>query len=290
MSGPADTPKDERCRLAGCPERGSGNPACAQCSGPVEWTDPRGVRRGRPRACTSCPMDGLGLAVCWAACPGPQNDWATDGQSLVSLGGMPAPDEYLERGMLAEWRRRRDEAASEDGNGRRALDLLAASRLLQLAAPEFDALRDALREDDSRGAAAVLGVPLAAVRGAGSPVRRMMDAIGGDVDGSRWEVLRRAALGDAQARTARLGNVSKQAVSRRLARIAQRHEWVARLVGGLTDGALSGASAREVPALSQKSADTSRKKCADPRKTAEIRENGAEGGHLAEGRGEEARR
>jgi hypothetical protein len=58
----------------------------------------------------------------------------------------------------------------------------------------------------------------------------------------------------------------------------------------LTDGALSGASAREVPALSQKTADTSRKKCADPQKTAEIRENGAEGGHLAEGRGEEARR
>ena len=57
-----------------------------------EETDAKGARRGRARSCHGCPMDGLGLPVCWAACPGPRTDFTTDGQSMVALGAMVGQD------------------------------------------------------------------------------------------------------------------------------------------------------------------------------------------------------
>lgn len=80
--------KAERCALAKCPLAGQGDARCARCTGPVAWRDARGVRHGRARSCHGCPMDGLGLPVCWAACPGPRTDFSADGQSVVCLGAM----------------------------------------------------------------------------------------------------------------------------------------------------------------------------------------------------------
>ena len=95
-------PKAERCRLSGCPyasrvcEKDS---PCAECTGPVVWKSvkPNGETEihGRCRSCTGCPMNGKGLPVCWAACPGPNQDFTTDGESMVMLGGMENPDSYL---------------------------------------------------------------------------------------------------------------------------------------------------------------------------------------------------
>ena len=84
--------KAERCALAKCPLAGQGDARCAGCTGPVAWTDAKGARRGRARSCHGCPMDGLGLPVCWAACPGPRTDFQTDGQSMVCLGSMVGQD------------------------------------------------------------------------------------------------------------------------------------------------------------------------------------------------------
>ena len=80
--------KAERCALAKCPLAGQGDERCADCTGPVKWKDGRGAWHGRARSCHGCPMDGKGLPVCFAGCPGPRTDFSTDGQSMVCLGAM----------------------------------------------------------------------------------------------------------------------------------------------------------------------------------------------------------
>ena len=84
--------KAERCALAKCPLAGQGDGRCADCTGPVTWKDGRGAWHGRARSCTNCPMDGKGLPVCFAGCPGPNTGFQTDGQSMVTLGGMEGQD------------------------------------------------------------------------------------------------------------------------------------------------------------------------------------------------------
>lgn len=90
--------KARRCALAKCPLAGQGDPRCAECTGPVTWMENGRQRRGANgahRSCTSCPMNGKGLPVCLAGCPGPREDFASDGESMVTLGGMPDPEKYL---------------------------------------------------------------------------------------------------------------------------------------------------------------------------------------------------
>lgn len=102
--------KAQRCALAKCPLAGKGDERCAKCTGPVAWTDGRGRRTGRGGKthlkCSSCPMDGLGLPVCWAGCDGPA-ELTSDGESLVRLGGMAGQDgadAYIESRMAQEAR------------------------------------------------------------------------------------------------------------------------------------------------------------------------------------------
>lgn len=94
--GANDVPKEERCRLANCPNAGTGDARCGRCSGPVVWKDALGRRHGNARSCHGCPNDGLGLPVCWAACPGPNADFQTDGQSVVTLGALEDPDVFIQ--------------------------------------------------------------------------------------------------------------------------------------------------------------------------------------------------
>ena len=92
-----DREKADRCALSGCPLAGQNDPRCAKCTGPVQWKDKTGHKHGMGRSCTNCPMNGLCLPVCYAACPGPNKNFATDGKSVVTLGGMEDPTGFLEK-------------------------------------------------------------------------------------------------------------------------------------------------------------------------------------------------
>ncbi|MBQ1429359.1 MAG: hypothetical protein IIZ06_06790 [Kiritimatiellae bacterium] len=227
--------KASRCRAAKCPLAGSKDARCAQCTGPVAWTDARGVKRGRARACTDCPMDGLGLPVCWAACPGPNDGYQTDGQSMVTLGGMPDADAYVERFSAEEARRAdSDVAQREDRFGGMARGFAAG--LMRLDSRGWDALKDACARMDARAASALMGVPLGMFRGPrggwdGSVADRVMGMVGG-IGGDTWEQVRGVLSGRSQSDVARLGLVTKQAVSKRMKKAARRETWLARLLAG----------------------------------------------------------
>lgn len=234
-------PKDERCRLANCPEYGSGNRKCRLCSGPVVWTDRRGIRHGCARSCTSCRMDGLGLPVCWACCPGPNAEFTTDGQSMVTLGGMPDADRYLGVEGMDEVADANDGVerivAGVDGadagdrsrgEDRGAILILAASRFLAMGAPEWERFRAALPKGNGEEAAAVAGMPRSSFR-RGTKVREMADRLV-EFDGCKWQILRLAALRRSQSEIAELlGGISKQAVSGHKKRIVKSNAWAARM-------------------------------------------------------------
>lgn len=245
---PASVPKDERCRLANCPEWRKNNPKCRLCTGPVVWNDRNGVRHGCARSCSSCHMDGLGLPVCWACCPGPNTDFATDGQSMVTLGGMPDADRYLGVEGLDEVADVNDgverivaavdasveggtdepsPAANRDEWG--AVARLAASRFLGMGAPEWERFRKVFSAGRSAEAAAVAGLPRSSLVNPTSVVRKMAERLAG-VDGCKWQIMRLAALRRTQSEIAGLlGGISKQAVSGHKKRIVKRTAWAAGL-------------------------------------------------------------
>jgi hypothetical protein len=174
-------------------------------------------------------MDGLGLPVCWAACPGPNEGFATDGQRMVTLGGMDDPDGFLGRTA------RRVHA---DGGGKpsagETMELCVASRMLEIGARAWEDFRAACARRDPKAAARILGAPQGAFRGAGggwegSVVARMMERVG-MLNAKAWDVVRRMALGDTQKRVADLEWVSKQAMSARVNRMARSHGWVRKMM------------------------------------------------------------
>jgi len=173
-------------------------------------------------------MDGLGLPVCWAACPGPNDGFQTDGQSMVSLGGMADADAFVGR-FAAE----RPEAAGETFGGR---ERGFAAGLMRLDSRGWDALKEACGRRDAKAASALMGVPLAMFRGPGggwdgSVADRIMGRAGG-IDGATWERVRSILAGRSQSDVARMGLVSKQAVSKAIRAAAIREDWLAKVVGG----------------------------------------------------------
>jgi len=53
------------------------------------------------RECHKCPLNGKGNDYCWKTCLGPAEN-SNKGVSKVTLGAMPAEDEYLENNALGE--------------------------------------------------------------------------------------------------------------------------------------------------------------------------------------------
>lgn len=225
---PSGAEKGRRCALAGCPLAGRGDARCAHCTGPVVWTDERGATRGRARSCHECAMDGLGLPVCWCACPGPNADFQKDGQRMVTLGGMADMDSFIGRYKAA------DEARSDAGAAGRGRDAGFVSALLRLDSAGWDAFAGACAAKDARRASAALGGPLGMFRGPGggwegSTADRVMGALG-PLTGAEWEIVRGVALGASQKAVADAMLVRKQAVSKRMKRLSRRAEWVGRLM------------------------------------------------------------
>lgn len=260
--GGAFVPKDERCRLSCCPgykgpAKGKAvnrNPRCKDCRGPVEWPDRDGVLHGSGgRTCTSCPMCGMGLQVC-IVCPGPPQEFQTDGQSMVTLGGMPDPSRFVGTYASAENEEATGDGSAgveglisridgEDANERGkasdgALLRLVARRMVETGEQAWEGLRSAHRGGDGASAARLLGLPNGAVRGPGgnyhgSPVWRVMDRLS-RLDGRDWEIVRRMATGGTQEGIANTiggpDGMTKQAVNNRLGRIVRDNPWVPNLV------------------------------------------------------------
>ena len=226
--------KVARCREAGCPLADAGDARCGQCTGPVAWKDARGVRHGRARSCHGCPMDGLGLPVCWAACPGPNDGFQTDGQSMVLLGGMEGQegaDAFVWAREAYDARCARTSKASGRGTSR-ARGFAAA--LMRLDSAGWDALREACAAKDAKSAASLAGVPLGMFRGPsggweGSAADMVMSRVG-RIDGATWERVRGLLGGASRQEVANRGLVSKQAVSKSIMRCARREWWLARLL------------------------------------------------------------
>lgn len=225
--------KDERCRLAGCPEwspDGERNPKCRLCSGPVKWRGADGIEHGLARACTSCPMNGMGLKVCWI-CPGPSQDFATDGKKMVTLGSLVAADEFLSR----NGRQTLDDGITGDIPAQERMMLHIIRRLMKLDVRDFDRFRDIVAGGDAAEAAKFLGVPTGAFRGENSPGRQIMERLG-KLDGHMWRVVANLCNGAEQKHIAQITGVrTKQAVGGQLKRMMKAHDWVARIKKGIDD-------------------------------------------------------
>ena len=170
--------KAERCALAECPLAGMGDPRCDGCDGPVSWTDANGRRTGvgdkTHRRCTSCHMNGKGLPVCWAACDGPQTEETTDGQSLVFLGGMPTPDNFIERNAMRWPTSPRGETVTMLSPETEEAVLRLIRILAAMTPADVLVLHALLNEPSESGAARRLGVSKQAVNQAGRRISAKM--------------------------------------------------------------------------------------------------------------------
>lgn len=179
-------------------------------------------------------MNGLGLPVCYAACPGPRTDWATDGESMVSLGAMPAPDEYLARnsglgaygdeGMVRAIDGETDGADTRD----RGLCESLLSAMMRCDGRTWNEMRRAMRAGHLREMARTFGLSLRMIthvmRSGSSDSRRARTALVSlfSLDGRDWECLRHIMQGNSLSRVAALTGVSKQAVSKQYQRIKRK--------------------------------------------------------------------
>lgn len=230
--------KRMRCREAGCPLSDGNDPRCAICTGPVAWKDAKGNRQGRARSCSGCPMDGMGLPVCWAACPGPNDGFSTDGMSMVTLGGMAGQegaDAYLNARMAMEARLARDSEKDGGGSASAGGKLKGfAAGLLRLDSRGFAALKEACARKDAKAAASLMGVPMGMFRGPdgkweGSAADMVMARVG-RIDGQTWEKVRGILSGRSQQDVARMSLVTKQAVNKTLRAKARQEDWIARIL------------------------------------------------------------
>lgn len=162
--------KAERCALAKCPLAGEGDERCKRCTGPVSWTGRDGRRRGVGgaihRSCTSCPMNGLGLPVCWAGCDGPNPEFLTDGQSMVTLGGMQDADTYLGQNMAYDAMLARlssADAVTQLGREAEAAVMHVVRMFSELNLPQLKCLQALLKAGKCAEAARMLGVTKQAV-------------------------------------------------------------------------------------------------------------------------------
>ena len=242
--------KDERCRLVKCPNAGSGNPKCEQCTGPIHWTDHNGVEHGMSQSCHGCPMNGLGVPVCFAGCKGPNPLFNTDGKSIVTIGSMEDPSGFLEKERLkdptkpekAERRVSYDPVTAtlrRDEENVAAAILRAMLRLGSWQWAEFKALASSdgrgntlTRMNDRRAAARLISVAKDAFLKDESPACRIVRELL-MLDGEDWVLLRERMREMTGASSARRMLVTKQAISARETRIAAKCPWYERMISEL---------------------------------------------------------
>lgn len=229
--------KARRCKEAKCPLAGKRDTRCAGCTGPVVWTDGDGKVCGRPRSCHNCPMDGLGLPVCWACCPGPNEGFATDGQSLVTTDGMEAPSEFIARNAQTGTPRRAESVTATltlaDEN--RAMSVLR--RISNLDGRGWQAFVRAFTEGGiggRRAAARMIGASRGTFDAESSPQNRLVAALA-KFDAEDFCVLRQRMADMNCSWTAATMFVTKQAVSKREKRMRIKAAWYGAFLAGRSE-------------------------------------------------------
>lgn len=241
----SESEKRRRCILAKCPEFGSGNPKCAVCTGPVAVRDGGSWIFGRARSCHGCPMDGLGLAVCWACCPGPNTGFSTDGQSIVSADAAESKDELMAHEAERRWMAERNdmEEARKTGCGRASSPaaeepaLNAVRKALRFPSAEWEPIRRMVNGGDMTAAADSIGVARHLLTRADSPVRRIVEKLA-EVGGSDWDMLRLRMVDATTTDAGAMLGVTKQAASKRDIALRARFGWYDRFVRSLTNAKL----------------------------------------------------
>lgn len=251
MTGEAarrESEKRRRCALAKCPEFGTGNPKCAVCTGPVAVMSGGRWTCGRARSCHGCAMDGLGLAVCWACCPGPNQSFATDGQRIVSADSSESPDELVahmaDRRLMSErtgggGRGMNDLDASsadaQDGDFEAALN--AVRRVMRFTSVEWEQIRRLVVAGDARSirqAADRIGIARNLLVRKDSATRRIVARLA-EIGRGDWDVVRTRIANASTTESGAMLGVTKQAVSKREASIRARHAWYGRFVESLAN-------------------------------------------------------
>lgn len=231
--------KKVRCVLAGCPLARKGDGRCAACTGPVTWHDEYGKPCGRPRSCHDCPMDGLGLPVCWACCPGPNEGFSTDGQSMVTTGGMEAPSEFIARNAQNSNQPRRADsitATLTPTDEARAMSVLR--RISVLDGRGWREFVKAYRGNGTEGrrmAARMIGASRSTFDADGSPQCRLVEALS-RFDAEDFCILRQRMASANCSSAAATMLVTKQAVSKREKRMRLKAAWY----GAFLDGGKAG--------------------------------------------------
>ena len=243
--------KAERCRLVKCPNAGSGDPKCEHCTGPIHWTDHEGVEHGMSQSCHGCPMNGLGVPVCFAGCKGPNPNFQTDGKSIVTIGSMEDPSGFIEKERLkdptkpAEEQERRVSYDPVTASLRRDEENVASAILramIRLDSAEWREFRTyassdgrgntLARRNDRRAAARMISVSKDAFLKDESPACRIVRELR-MLDGEDWILLRERMREMTGASSARRMLVTKQAISAREKRIAAKCPWYERMISEL---------------------------------------------------------
>lgn len=223
-----------RCKAAGCPLAGKRDRRCEACTGPVAWRDGSGRQCGKARSCHDCPMDGLGLPVCWAACAGPGLEFSTDGQCMVTMGGMETPSEFLARNAASIPVVRSGTCTASLTEGEEACALAVIRGISRLDGRQWvdflRAFRDA-RPGSKREAARMVGLPTVSFDSPDSPQSRIVKALEG-FSAEDFCVLRHRMGGANCSQTARRLLVTKQAVSKREKNMRRKAAWYARFLDG----------------------------------------------------------
>lgn len=239
-----DKEKLRRCGLAKCPELGAGNPKCAVCTGPVAVRVGGGWASGRARSCHGCAMNGLGLAVCWACCPGPNQSFITDGQSIVSADSAESPDGLVAQMAEGEWLERR--TAMTDGrrtdmdnetSGDIEAALNAVRKAVRFPSREWERIRRLVVSSDAKDAllaADMIGIARSLLSRRESAASRIVRRLA-EVGGRDWDILRSRILNANCSKAAAMTGVTKQAVSKRENALRARFEWYGRFVESVKD-------------------------------------------------------
>lgn len=247
--------KAERCRLVKCPNAGSGDPKCEHCTGPIHWTDHEGVEHGMSQSCHGCPMNGLGVPVCFAGCKGPNPNFQTDGKSIVTIGSMEDPSGFIEKERLKDPTKpekaessvsydpvtaalRRDEEIIAAGILRAAMkSIKIGQKTGQWKEFKMLALSDGMgntdaRKNDRRAAARMISVSKDAFLKDESPACKIVFELR-MLDNDDWDLLCQRLREMTGASSARRMFVTKQAISAREKRIAAKCPWYERMISEL---------------------------------------------------------
>lgn len=228
--------KDEQCRQSKCPnyigpttgKAVNENPVCAHCTGPVEWKDKQGRVCGSARACTSCPMNGAGLPVCWAACRGPSEVFGTDGQKIVTFGGIDDETAFVAKFSIKGAAKCEDENSIARSKTESRM-IVVISRLLTLDGKRFQVVKEIFASakgvDDNSKAMNLLAQELCLPRQLKDDIASIMKQLV-TLTAVQWEIVRGIALGENQAKIAAKLGVRKQAVNQHIDRLGRNLQWV----------------------------------------------------------------